>query len=117
MDDMDWESREHISGFEDGLLAPVITNHDPDKIQLFKWGLIPHWSKEEKIKFNTANAKSEDIENKASWRKPIRGQRCLVPATGFLTDSVPGRVKMKPHYLEKVRRPCCAASYESPLWC
>ena len=83
MENMNWESREHLSGFDDGLLSPVITNHDPDKIQLFKWGLIPHWSKEEKIKFNTANAKSEDIENKASWRKPIRSQRCLVPATGF----------------------------------
>lgn len=76
----EWENRVHISGFEQELFAPVVLK---DSIDTMKWGLIPHWSKEESLKFNTANAKCEDIETKPSWRKPIRSQRCLIPATGF----------------------------------
>lgn len=75
-----WVDKIHVSGFEKDLFNPVVMK---DSIQSLKWGLIPHWSKEESLKFNTANAKCEDIENKASWRKPIRSQRCIVPATGF----------------------------------
>ena len=32
----------HVSAFTNPLL-PVITNHDPNTIQLFQWGLIPFW--------------------------------------------------------------------------
>jgi putative SOS response-associated peptidase YedK len=81
--DSDWKEREHLSGFDSGLLNPVITNDKPDTFLLFKWGLLPFWAKEEKLKYNTANAKCEGIDKKPVWRKPIKSQRCLVPATGF----------------------------------
>ncbi|WP_255594341.1 SOS response-associated peptidase family protein [Pontibacter sp. HSC-14F20] len=29
-------------------LLPVVTADEPDKIQLFSWGLLPHWSKDSK---------------------------------------------------------------------
>jgi putative SOS response-associated peptidase YedK len=47
------------------------------------WGLIPHWAKDDKLKFTTINARVEGIESKSVYRKPFRTQRCLVPATGF----------------------------------
>jgi putative SOS response-associated peptidase YedK len=47
------------------------------------WGLIPHWAKDDKLKFTTINARVEGIESKPVYRKPFRTQRCLVPATGF----------------------------------
>jgi len=83
-DSFDFDSFEHMSCFtKPPPILPVITNECPEKIQFFQWGLIPFWSKGKDLKYNTANAKLEGIESKPSWRKPIRSQRCLVPATGF----------------------------------
>ena len=47
------------------------------------WGLIPHWAKDKSISYKTINARAEGIENKPTYKKPFRFQRCLVPATGF----------------------------------
>lgn len=80
---------------------PVVTNETPDKIQLMRWGLIPFWSKEEKLKFNTANAKSEDIDKKPTWRGPVKSKRCLVPSDGFYEwrhigkDKYPYRISVR----------------------
>ena len=75
----------HANGFS-FLKFPVITNHDPHKIQLFNWGLIPKWSKtkEDAMKFriNTLNARSETIFEKPSFRS-VSAKRCLIPSTGF----------------------------------
>ena len=38
MEGMNWESREHLAGFDNTILAPVITNEARDTIQFFKWG-------------------------------------------------------------------------------
>jgi putative SOS response-associated peptidase YedK len=62
---------------------PVIVRNSPNSIVLMKWGLIPFWAKDPKIGFRMINARAEDIENKPAFRKPIRSQRCLIPATGF----------------------------------
>ena len=48
---------------------PVITTSDPSEIELFQWGLIPSWVRDEdsaeKIRSGTYNAKSE-----TAWEKP-----------------------------------------------
>ena len=66
---------------------PVITSHDPGKIHLYNWGLIPKWSKskEDALKFriNTLNARSETVFEKPSFRASIGAKRCLIPSTGF----------------------------------
>ena len=47
---------------------------------LGRWGLIPHWSKDDKVR-NTFNARSETIDTKPSYRDAWRkSQRCIVPA-------------------------------------
>jgi putative SOS response-associated peptidase YedK len=49
-----------------------------------RWSLLPHWSKEEKLKFSTHNARCETVATAATYRGPYgRKQRCLVPAAGF----------------------------------
>jgi putative SOS response-associated peptidase YedK len=46
-----------------------------------QWGLIPWFAKEPKLKFPTNNARSEELEQKASYKDPWkRGQRCIIPA-------------------------------------
>lgn len=63
-------------------LLPVITSERPRRLQLFRWGLIPSWSKEVN-KIPLINAKSETIEGKPSFNKAFKSRRCLVPADGF----------------------------------
>ncbi|MDM0007907.1 SOS response-associated peptidase family protein [Variovorax sp. J22G73] len=49
-----------------------------------QWGLIPWFAKEPKLKFPTNNARSEELEQKASYKDPWkRGQRCIIPAISF----------------------------------
>jgi len=53
------------------------------KASMMLWGLVPHWSKEPRTKYKTINARINDIETKASYRMPIKRQRCLIPANGY----------------------------------
>jgi putative SOS response-associated peptidase YedK len=49
-----------------------------------RWGLIPAWSKEEKPKFATFNARAETVETAAAFRNAWRaGRRCLIVTDGF----------------------------------
>ncbi|MDO5102092.1 MAG: SOS response-associated peptidase family protein [Lautropia sp.] len=48
------------------------------------WGLIPDFARTAQLRFQTNNARSEELSNKPSYRKPwLRGQRCLIPAVHF----------------------------------
>lgn len=49
-----------------------------------QWGLIPEFAKTPKLTYQTNNARSEELAQKASYRQPwARGQRCIIPATSF----------------------------------
>ena len=64
---------------------PIVRLRDGDVERLTaRWSLLPSWSKEEKIKFSTHNARAETVTTAATYRGPYRRkQRCLVPAAGF----------------------------------
>ncbi|MCF7804535.1 MAG: SOS response-associated peptidase [Candidatus Marinimicrobia bacterium] len=62
---------------------PVITNENPEQIQLFRWGLIPSWSKQPETKYSMINAKAETLEEKRSYKGPFQKRRCLVIVDGF----------------------------------
>lgn len=62
--------------------TPVITNRADKIIQLYSWGLIPYWSKDDSIKKNTLNAKIETIHEKPSFKDVVHN-RCLVLSDGF----------------------------------
>jgi putative SOS response-associated peptidase YedK len=52
--------------------------------KMMKWGLIPHWAKDDKLQFSTFNARAEDFATKPSFRDAWKwGQRCLVVTNGF----------------------------------
>jgi putative SOS response-associated peptidase YedK len=52
--------------------------------QMMRWGLIPHWAKDEKIGYSTHNARSETFTTLSSFRDAWKwGQRCLVVTDGF----------------------------------
>lgn len=62
--------------------TPVITNNQPDKIQLFNWGLVPSWSSDTSHRHYTLNARIETLSEKKSFKDVIQN-RCLILADGF----------------------------------
>lgn len=48
-----------------------------------RWGLIPHWAKEQKIGNKLINARVETVAQKPSFRSAFRHSRCLIIASGF----------------------------------
>lgn len=51
------------------------------RLSMLRWGLIPHWSKDEKIGSKLINARVETISEKPSFRESFKSHRCLIPAT------------------------------------
>ena len=52
--------------------------------KMMRWGLLPHWAKDEKISFSTFNARAEEFTTKPAFRDAWdRGQRCLIVTDGF----------------------------------
>ena len=58
----------------------LLTDH---QLQVMKWGLVPSWAKDEAIGHKMINARAEGIEQKPSFKRPLRTQRCLLPASAF----------------------------------
>ena len=49
-----------------------------------QWALVPWFAKTAKLPYATVNARSEELEQKASYKHPwARGQRCIIPAESF----------------------------------
>jgi putative SOS response-associated peptidase YedK len=63
--------------------APVVVLLEENRLELFRWGLIPYWTKDPSIGNRMINARAETLATKASYRRPFKKSRCLVPADGF----------------------------------
>ena len=48
-----------------------------------RWGLVPAWSREPRLKYSTINARAETVAEKPAYRQAFRQRRCLIPADGF----------------------------------
>lgn len=70
-----------INGFTN-IPTPIITDDNQGEIEMFHWGLIPFWAKDDKIKKKTLNARIETVESKPSYRNSVKN-RCLVIADGY----------------------------------
>ena len=62
--------------------TPVITKENPGEIQMFQWGLIPFWAKDDQIKKMTLNCKIETANEKPAFRNSVEN-RCLIIADGY----------------------------------
>lgn len=72
---------EEINAF-DFLKTPVITHDNPGEIQMFNWGLIPFWARDNGIRKMTLNAKIETVSEKPAFRDAVKN-RCLIIANGY----------------------------------
>ena len=71
---------------------------DGRELSLARWGLVPHWSKEEKPKYSTINARAETVAEKPTYREAFKRKRCLIPTTGFY-EWVPEGGQKIPHHI------------------
>ncbi|XP_076886076.1 uncharacterized protein LOC143535818 isoform X1 [Bidens hawaiensis] len=85
-------------------------------VQCMKWGLIPSFTKktEKPDYYRMFNARSESVGEKASFRRLLPGNRCLVAVEGFYEWKKDGS-KKQPYYIHmKDDRPLVfAALYDS----
>src|SRR5258705_359719 len=58
-----------------------------------RWGLIPSWATDPSIGYKTINARAETASTTASFREPLKSQRCLIPADGFYEWKRDGKIK------------------------
>jgi len=72
---------------------PIINNEEQDKIQLYRWGLIPFWAKDEKIGYKMINARVETLLEKSAFKNAVKSRRCLVPMDGFYEWKKEGKTK------------------------
>ncbi len=81
--------------------AYVITDAEPHRLQRYAWGLLPYWSKENKVTGKLINARSETIAEKPSFRAPFSRRRCWVPADSFYEWRRAGKEKIPFRILPK----------------
>lgn len=73
---------------------------DGSVIQCMKWGLVPSFTgkTEKPDHFRMFNARSESVKEKASFRRLIPKNRCLVAVEGFYEWKKDGS-KKQPYYI------------------
>lgn len=100
----DYIPRYYENAFEH-LEIPIITAGKPGELNMFRWGLIPHWAKSQedalRVRASNVNCISEEMFDKPSFRDAIKnGQRCLIPCTGFYEWKHLNNGKTKiPHFI------------------
>jgi putative SOS response-associated peptidase YedK len=65
-------------------------------LDMYRWGLIPHWARDTKVSDKLANARSETLKEKPSFRESFKKKRCLVLASGFYEWNN----KKQPHFIQ-----------------
>lgn len=73
---------------------PVITSADKEHINIYRWGLLPHWSKDMKMSYKMINARIETVLEKNAYKKAIEKRRCIVPMDGFYEWKKEGKEKL-----------------------
>lgn len=65
------------------LIPTIRASETGRELAMLRWGLIPSWSKDEKMGSRLLNARAETAAEKPSFRTAFRRRRCLVVADGF----------------------------------
>ncbi|MGL5892104.1 MAG: SOS response-associated peptidase, partial [Bacteroidia bacterium] len=72
------------------------------KLELMRWGLIPHWAtgsgQAAELAKQTLNARAETMFEKPSFRDSAAVRRCVIPVTGFYEWQTRGRTKI-PYFI------------------
>ena len=61
----------------------VVTNEAPETIDLYEWGLVPHWADDPGAIHRPINARAETLANKPMFRDALDRRRALVLVDGY----------------------------------
>lgn len=61
----------------------VLKEAGVNRLEMFRWGLVPYWAKDVSIGSKLINARAETLEEKPSFRRLLEKRRCLILADGF----------------------------------
>lgn len=101
--------------------VPVIreTREGERVAEPMRWGLVPHWAKDERIGHKLNNARAEGMAEKPSFRQAVRRRRCILPASGFYEwQAVPAAQGggKQPWYISPRTEPCFAFAGLFEAW-
>jgi len=63
--------------------AVVVQRENRRAVTAYRWGLIPHWAKDEKVGSRMFNARAETLASSPAFRDSLRRRRCIVPVDSF----------------------------------
>lgn len=101
IEDIPFDWREIYNVAPGQKIPAVIEDKGVRRIGQLKWGLVPFWSKDEKVGYKMINAKSETVQVKPAFKNLFSRKRCIIPADGFYEwkkvgkDKQPMRIMMK----------------------
>ena len=97
---------------------PVIKKYkNGNTLENLKWGLIPSWAKNKDFKA-LINARLETIDEKVSFKKLIKLNRCVVVADGFYEWKRNEKEKIPHYFLRKDKKTIFFAGiYENDEFC
>jgi putative SOS response-associated peptidase YedK len=79
------------------ILAVGQTKEGTHKAAWLRWGLVPHWARDEKVGYKMINARAETIFSKPAYKTPAKWHRCLIPASCFFEWKRTGEKKKQPY--------------------
>jgi putative SOS response-associated peptidase YedK len=80
--------------------APVVLGGETRQLKLFRWGLVPSWSRDMKGAARMINARAETVDEKPSFRDAFATRRCLVCTDGFYEWRREGKSRL-PHFMSR----------------
>ncbi|MDC0760651.1 SOS response-associated peptidase [Brevibacillus sp. AG] len=87
------------------LIPAIISDQGKRRIGQLKWGLVPFWSKDEKVGYKMINAKSETLREKPAFKNLFARKRCIIPADGFYEWKKVGKEKRPMRIMMKTGEP------------
>jgi putative SOS response-associated peptidase YedK len=78
-----WAPTWNMAPTRDGPVVRLHPETHERRIDLLRWGLIPHWAKDPKSVRMTINARGETAATTPMFRDAFARRRCLIPADAF----------------------------------
>jgi putative SOS response-associated peptidase YedK len=83
--------------------VPIVKDFQTRAVELYRWGLVPFWSKDPTIGSRMINARAETVSEKPAYRGAYKYRRCLILADGFFEWSDNQKTGAKTPYYFKLK--------------
>lgn len=88
----------NVAPTDDALV--VVQREERRAITAYRWGLVPHWSKDLKGGSRMFNARAETLTTSPAFRDAFKRRRCLVPVDSFYEWKREGTIR-QPYNIER----------------